>query len=93
MINFDTLRLWNEKQSIQIIDGLFEVEIDWYHLLETDIDIFIFFTDIRPAAAIRLATATDIPKFAYRYFFRYFKKVFWLKLVRIVYNPNLRQPN
>jgi len=41
----------------------------------------IFFTDIWPAADIRLATETDIPKFAYRYIYRYFNKVFWLILV------------
>jgi len=39
------------------------------------------FTDICPVADIRLVTDTDIPKFAYRYF----NKVFWLKLVGIAY--------
>jgi len=45
--------------------------------------------EIWPAANIRLATDTDIPKFAYRYF----NKVFWLKLVWIAYSLDLRQPN
>jgi len=50
---------------------------DRYHLFETDTDIFKkFFTDIWPAVDIRLATDTDIPKFAYRYL----NKVFWLIL-------------
>jgi len=31
-----------------------------------------FFTDIWPTADIRLTTDTDIPKFAYRCFCRYF---------------------
>jgi len=46
---------------------------DRYHFFfETDTDIFQkIFTDIR------LATDTDIPKFAYRYICRYFIKVFW----------------
>jgi len=35
-----------------------------------------------------MATDTDIPKFAYRYIFRYFNKVFWSKLVWIVYSPD-----
>jgi len=48
------------------------------------------FTDIWPAAAdIRLATDTGILKFAYRYF----NKVFWLKLVWIAHSFDLRQPN
>jgi len=37
-----------------------------------------FFTDIWPAADIRMATDTDILKFACRYICRYFNKVFWL---------------
>jgi len=53
-------------------------EIDRYHFFETDTDIFKnFFTDIWPSADIRLATDTDVSKFAYRYF----NKVFWLKLM------------
>jgi len=38
-----------------------------------------------------LATDTDIPKFAYRYFCQYFNKVFWLKLERIAYSPGAKQ--
>jgi len=46
------------------------------------------FTYIWPIANIWLATDTDIPKFDYRYIFRYFNnyKVFWLKLVWIAYS-------
>jgi len=51
----------------------------------------IFFTDIWPAVDIRLATDTDISKFAYGHFSRYFNKEFWLKLVRICYSPDVRQ--
>jgi len=40
-----------------------------------------FFTDNQ------LATDTNIPKFAKRYF----NKAFWLKLVQIAYSPDLRQ--
>jgi len=43
---------------------------------KTDTDISIFFTDIWPAADIRLVTDTDIPKFAYRYIFRYLNEEF-----------------
>jgi len=40
---------------------------------ESDTDIFKKnFTDICPAANIQLSTNTDIPKFAYRYFNKYF---------------------
>jgi len=57
--------------------------------LETDTDYFQkIFSNVWPAADIGLATNTDIPKFTYRYFI----KVFWLKLVRIAYSPDLRQP-
>jgi len=59
---------------------LFKVEIDRYHFFET-------VTDICPVANIRLATDTDIPKFAYRYICRY------KKLFRIAYSPDLRQSN
>jgi len=52
-----------------------------------------YFTNIWTDADIRLATDTDIPKFAHRYVCRNFNKVFWLKLVRIAYSPGLRQPN
>jgi len=58
------------------------LETDRYNFFEIDTNIFkIFFTDICPAANIRLATDTNVPKFAYRYIYRYFKKVFWFKLV------------
>jgi len=64
-----------------------ELETDRY-FFEIDIDIFKkIFTDIWPVANIQLATDTDISKFASRYF----NKVFWLKLVWIVYHPDLRQ--
>jgi len=33
------------------------------------------------------------PKFAYQYICQYVDKVFWLKLVWIVFHPNLPQPN
>jgi len=51
------------------------IETDRYiYFFETDTDVFKkFFTNICPAADIRLATDTDIPKFAYRYFCQYFK--------------------
>jgi len=49
----------------------------------------IFFTGNWPVADMRLATDTDIPNFAYRYIYRYFK-VFWLKLVVIAYSSDLR---
>jgi len=68
----------------------FQLEADRCHFFETDTDIFKkIFTDIWPAADIRLATHTDIPKLAYRCF----NKVLWLKLVRIAYSPDLRQAN
>jgi len=58
-------------------------------LFETDTDIFnYFFSDIWPAADIQLAIYTDIPKFAYGYFCRYFNKIFWFKLVGITYSPD-----
>jgi len=42
-----------------------ELETDRYHFVKTDVDIFkFFFIDIWPVADIRLATDTDIPKFA-----------------------------
>jgi len=41
----------------------------------------IFFPNICQAADIRMATDTDIPKFAYRYIYQYFNEVCWLKLV------------
>jgi len=59
------------------------LQTDRYHFVETDTDIFIFFIDIWPAADIRLATDTDILKFAYRYF----KKVFWIKLCGLLTAP------
>jgi len=65
---------------------MYKLETDRY-FFETD--IFNFFTEIWPAADIRLATDTDIPKFAYRYF----NKVFWYKLVWIARIFDLRQPN
>jgi len=68
--------------------SVYRVEIDRYRFFETVTDIFKKkFTDIWPAADIRVAT--DIPKLAYRYFRRYFNKVFWFKFVRIAYNPGL----
>jgi len=42
---------------------------------------------------IRLANDTDIPKFANRYIYQYFNKLFWLKLMWIAYSPDLQQPN
>jgi len=50
-----------------------------YHFVEINTDIFKkIFTDIWPVANIRLATDTDIPKFAYRY---NFNEAFGLKLM------------
>jgi len=61
---------------------------------ETESDIFKkIFTYIWPVSVIQLATDTDIPKFAYRHIFRYFNKVFWLKLMWIAYSQDLRQHN
>jgi len=56
----------------------YKLVTDRYHFL---IPIFSkkFFTDIWPVVDILLTTDTDIPKFPYRYF----NKVFWLKLVEI----------
>jgi len=69
---------------------LFKLETDRYHFFDTDI-LKIFSTDIWPVPDFRLATDTDISKFAYRYVRRYFNKVFWLKLLWIDYRPDLRQ--
>jgi len=44
-------------------------------------------------ADILLAADIDILKFAYQYICRYFNKIFWPKLVWIVFSPDLRQPN
>jgi len=44
---------------------LYVLDTDLYHFVETYTDIIKFFTDIWPAADIRLATDTDNPKFAY----------------------------
>jgi len=72
----------------------FELETDTNIFFETDTNMFKkIFTDIWPNSDIRLATITDIQKFAYWYFFRYFNQAFWLKLVWIAYSPDLRQPN
>jgi len=61
---------------------VFMLEADRYHTYETNTDIFKkIFTDIWSVADIRLATNIDIPNFAYRYF----NKVFWLKIVWIAY--------
>jgi len=80
--------------NLFVLRKVFERETDRYHFFETDIDIFKnIFTDIWPAADIRLATDTDIPKFAYRCFCRYFDKAVWLELVWIACSPELRQPN
>jgi len=46
------------------IKSLSHLETDRYDIFETDTDIFNFFTDYRPPTDIRLATYTDIPKFA-----------------------------
>jgi len=55
-----------------VIFGGFVIKTDRYHFLKPIQIFLIFFTDICPAA--------DIQKFAYRYF----NKIFWLKLVWIV---------
>jgi len=61
---------------------------DRYHFLKP-IPIFKKkLTNICPVAYIRLAIDTDIPKFTYQYFCRYFNKVFWLKLVVTTYSPD-----
>jgi len=65
------------------MDGPYELETNRYNFFETDTDICNFFTDIWPPTDIRMATDTDILKFAYRYIFRYLTEVFWLKLVWI----------
>jgi len=51
-------------------------ETDRYHFFKTDTDNLKKFTNIWPAVVIPLVTDTEIPKSAYRYF----NKVFWLKL-------------
>jgi len=64
------------------------LKTDRYHFFKNRYRYFQkFFTDSWPTADIRLSTDT---RFAYRYFCRYFDKVFWLKLVWIAYSPALR---
>jgi len=58
------------------------LEIDRFHFFKP---IPIFSKNFSPIIS-QLVTDTDIPKFAYRYIFRFFNEVFWLKWVWIDYS-------
>jgi len=80
-----------ESTETQKLSFVYKLEADRYHFVETNIDNIFkkIFIDIWPVADIRLATNTNISKFAFRYNCQYFNKAFWLKLVYITYNPDL----